>query len=227
MFRPPQNFLLAGFLFVTVVASASPAAGAGAGRDIVLPDTVIPDPAHDVGWKNLFEQIGAPKTRISDFEERRFFPFRSAPILLQGEIRMVPDRGLSLSYFGAKPYIVIVDRAGVLMRDEHGRQRAAPADGRAQAATSALFHILQFDLPALLREFVIHGQRTAANWTLGFVPRDPTLAQAIGSVIVHGEQAHLDRIDMIKSDTQRIEILIRNTRDDVIFQPDVLERFFR
>ncbi len=192
-----------------------------------VPPAVIADPASDPQWRELFHVLAEPKARVSRFEERRYFPFRQQPVVLQGEIRMSPGHGLSLHYFTPKPLTVIVDRAGVLMRDEHGRERSAPDDRRAQAATAGLSEVLQFDLPKLTRDFEVHGRRDAAGWTLGFVPRDPKLGRLVGAVVVHGTDHRVDRIEIIRSDRQRIEILIRNTLDDVIFPPDVLQQYFR
>ena len=87
--------------------------------------------------------------------------------------------------------------------------------------------VLRFDLPALQKSFVMYGRHEGSAWVLGFVPRDPALADLIGTLFVSGQQTRLDRIEMRKSDKQRIEILISGTREDVIFPGDVLERFFR
>lgn len=188
---------------------------------------VIADPVNDPAWRDLFAQLAPQKTRRSKFEERRIFPFRNTPIVLKGEIRISPDRGLSLSYLEPKPQVMIMDQKGVLLRDEQGRQRSAPADSRADAATSALFQILRFDLAALAKTFVIHGRRDAPAWTLGFEPRDPQLSGLIGSIIVQGENGRVDRISLVKSEKQRIEISISDTHDDVTFEPEELKRFFR
>jgi outer membrane lipoprotein-sorting protein len=188
---------------------------------------VIADPAHDPAWRGLFDSLAPQKTRRSKFEERRLFPFRNTPVVLTGEIRISPERGLSLSYLTPKPQIVIVDQKGVLMRDERGRERAAPSDSRADAATSALFQILRFDLPALAKNFIIHGRRDGDVWTLGFEPRDATLAGLLGSVVVQGEKARVDRINLIKAEKQRIEISISEAKDDVVFDAEELKRFFR
>ena len=203
------------------------APGYAAEETIFNRETVLTDPAHNPVWRELFAELGKPRTRFSHFEEHRFFPFRDKPVVLEGEIRIVPQRGLSLSYAGAKPYVVIVDETGVLMRDERGRQRSAPDDSRARAVTSALSSILRFDLPALEKEFVIHGERDGEAWTLGFAPRDPNLAALLGTVVVQGRQTALDRIVMAKSNEQRIEILITKSQADVIFPMDLLQRFFR
>jgi hypothetical protein len=113
------------------------------------------------------------------------------------------------------------------MRDDRGRQRAAPADNRAQAATSALFQIFKFDPQSLQNTFEIRGSREGSAWTLTFTPRQPSLSEVIGSVSVHGQEVHLDRIELNRADNQRIEILLHHTLDNVIFPADVVKRFFR
>ncbi len=116
------------------------------------------DPAHDPAWTALFAKLSASKTRQSQFEERRYFPFRSTPVVLKGEIRIAPERGLSLRYLEPDRRILIVDDKGALMRDDEGRERAAPSDSRAQAVTAALVNVLRFDLPALQKSFVMYGR---------------------------------------------------------------------
>jgi hypothetical protein len=215
------------FLSRCLFLLATTAAGAFAADLPVGPATLLADPAHDSAWTALFARLSASKTRQSQFEERRFFPFRRAPVVLKGEIRIVPERGLSLRYLEPDRRILIVDDKGLLMRDDEGHERAAPSDSRAQAVTAALVNVLRFDLPALQKSFVMYGRHEGSAWVLGFVPRDPALAGMIGTLFVSGEQTRLDRIEMTKSATQRIEIVISNTREDVIFPGDVLERFFR
>lgn len=212
------------FVLLVCLAAAAPLA---ASPVVLSPETILADPARDPAWRELFNRLAPEKNRIAAFEERRTFPFRKTPVTLAGEIRLSPDHGLSLTYLGDKPQTVIVDPQGVLMRDARGRTRAAPADSRADTATSALFDILRFDLPALTRDFVVHGLRDGEAWALGFVPRDSDVVQLLGNIVVHGEGARLDRIEMIKSDTQRIDIAIGETHDDVAFSPEDLRRYFR
>ncbi|MGH7958736.1 MAG: outer membrane lipoprotein carrier protein LolA [Opitutaceae bacterium] len=194
---------------------------------LVSPETRLNDPARDPAWRELFEKLAPNKTRQSSFEERRYFPFRKTPVVLQGEIRIVPELGLSLRYLEPERRILIVDRKGLLMREEAGQERAAPTDSRAQAATSALVHVLRFDFEALRKDFEVHGRRDGAAWALAFVPRDPTFGNLLGVLTVSGEQNALRKIEMIKSPTQRIEITIKETQEDVLFTADTIRRFFR
>lgn len=197
------------------------------GGSLISPENRLQDPARDPVWRELFEQLAPNRTRQSSFEERRYFPFRRTPVILRGEIRIVPGRGLSLRYLEPEPHVMIVDAEGVLIRGADGRERAGPTDARAQAASSALVKILRFDMAALQEDFAVYGRRDGASWFLAFSPQDATLANLIGTVLVTGEAAAVSTIDMIKSPTQRIEISIRETREGLLFTGDTLRRFFR
>lgn len=224
---PSRRRRLASLTALVFALSLAYSPADAAERLIFAPENVLAEPAKNPAWSELFAELGKSNNRYSRFEESRYFPFREKPIVMQGEIRIVPDRGLSLSYAGSKPHVVIVDESGVMMRDGRGRERSAPNDNQARGVTSALSNILRFDLSALEKEFVVHGIRDGDDWTLGFAPRDPNLTKSLGTVIVHGKKNTLGRIEMVKSPKQRIEIVISESKDDVTFTPDVLQRFFR
>ena len=228
-FRWLVRGVLVGVLFAVndVAIAQTPAAPMPSLDGLVSPETRLSDPAKDPAWRELFAQLAPNKTRQSTFEERRYFPFRKTPVVLRGEIRIVPELGLSLRYLEPEPRILIVDKKGLLMRDDAGQERAAPSDSRAQAATSAMVHVLRFDFDALQKDFEVHGRRDGTRWALAFVPRDPNFANLLGVLTVSGEQNALRTIEMIKSPTQRIEIAIRETQEDVLFTADTIRRFFR
>lgn len=188
---------------------------------------LIADAAHDPAWRELLAQLAPNKARESAFEERRYFPFRRDPVVLTGEIRIMPGRGLSLRYLTPEPRVLIADAKGLLMRDAAGRDRSFPDDPRAQAATAALVDILRFDLPELQQSFVLRGWRDGDAWSLTFAARDRALAAALGKLVLTGERGRLRKIEMIRSASQRIEILIGETREDAVFTADELARFFR
>ncbi len=189
--------------------------------------TLIADAAHDPAWKDLFVRLAPGRSRVSFFQELRYFPFRKTPVVLTGEIRIVASHGLSLHYLTPESRILIIDDRGLLMRDDQGHERAAPADSRAQAATSALVDVLHFDLPQLEKKFELHGRREAETWTLALVPRDPALVGNLSSLVISGEKTRLRKIELIVSASQHIEILIGETHEDVVFSADELARYFR
>lgn len=213
--RVPRFF----FLLALVVAghAAEPAAKP---QSPVLPD----DPA----WRDLREAFArGPATGVSDFEERRWFAFKKTPTVLHGVARVSAQRGLSLAYAGPPPRIVIVDDRGLLLREE-GRDSVPPADARAGAANGVLLHLLRFDLRALAEEFEIAGERTGAAWRLTLLPRTEALRRTLGEIAVAGEDTDVRRIELRRSATQRVEILIAPPRlSGVPFTAEELRLFFR
>lgn len=210
-----------------VPAASTPAVSSAAAAAPVSDSPAITDPLHDPLWHDLFAQLAPARSRLAQFEEKRFFPFRTEPTVLTGEIRLMPGHGLSLHYVTPAQSIVIVDAQGVLLRDQHGRERAAPNDSRAQAVSGALFDVLRFDVAALRHSFALRGRRDGSRWTLVFAPRDTVLSDLIGDIAVSGHDALVDRIVLEKSARQRIEISLHDTRENLIFGADVLDRYFR
>jgi hypothetical protein len=203
------------------------AAAARAATPLLSAATAIADPARDPAWSALFASLVPRENRESSFEERRYFPFRRQPVVLTGEIRLAPDRGLSLDYLTPQPRVLVVDRQGLLMRDALGREVSLPADARTQVSIAALVDILRFDLAELQRNFLLHGQRDPAGWTLAFVPRDPVLARSLAALIVRGTGDTIAGIELRATARQHIDILVRATRRDVVFTAADWARYFR
>ena len=91
-----------------------------------------------------------------------------------------------------------------------------------------MLHVLRLDLRALAEIFELYGQRAGAAWTLALVPRDAALRRTLGQIAVTGENAAVQRIELRRSLTQRVEILVGPPRDPAVaFTSDELLRFFR
>jgi hypothetical protein len=215
----PLALLLAA---AAVLASAQPPVGEGAEQGFVRIE-----PARDADWRALFVGLASPGNRQAKFEERRYFPFRRDPVVLSGEIRISPGRGLSLSYLAPARNVVIVDGKGLLLRNEVGEEREAPPDDRIRTAASTLARLLQVDLAALGQDFEIHGRREGSTWSLLLRPRQEALAGIVGRIGLAGEGTAMRRITMGRSAAQRIEIEITDARDGLLFTADTLRQFFR
>jgi hypothetical protein len=187
----------------------------------------IADAARDPVWRGLFSTLSTEKPRQSTFEEHRYFPFHKKPVVLTGELRLLPNRGLSLNYLTPKPYTLVVDLKGLLIRDAKGHDQVVPDDPHMSAAMAATVNILHFNLPELEKSFELRGERTGDAWTLMFVPRNEGLANALGTLTVQGEASRVGKIVIAHSPKQRIEILISATREDVAFTDAELARYFR
>lgn len=184
------------------------------------------EPIQQAQWTDLIEAFARNPGVTANFVERRHFPFRRMPVVLQGEVRVSPERGLSLHYTTPEDRTVIVDDAGMLTRTAEG-DNASPADPRAGAANAALLNILRFDLTALHEAFEVTGGRNEGTWNLSLVPRDSMLRRGLDRILVSGEGAEVRRIELRRAAKQTIEIDIAAPHDRDGFNPDEITRFFR
>jgi hypothetical protein len=182
---------------------------------------------NDAEWRALFTALAGKGAVFSTFTERRWFPVRTEPVVLKGEMRLSPEHGMSLRYLENGGRVMIVDKKGILLRDDRGRSRAAPADARVPAANTALLPVLRFDFPELVKNFVVYGARDGAAWRLDFVPRDAALARTLGDITVRGENEDVRGLELRRAANQRIEISIDETQTGVTFSAADLKKFFR
>lgn len=222
-----SRFLLGGALALLFVVGLGRSAAQTPGGEGSEAGFARIEPARDTDWRDLFVGLAAARNRQARFEERRYFPFRRDPVVLSGELRISAGRGLSLSYLAPTPTVVIVDEKGVLLRNEQGEEREAPADDRIRTATATLGRLLQLNLSVLEQEFEIHGRRDGSRWSLQLRPRQESLAGLFGRIGLSGDGIEMRRITMGKSANQRVEIEISEARDGVLFTADTLRRFFR
>jgi len=182
---------------------------------------------NDAAWEPLFAALAGQGAVFSRFTERRWFPLRTQPVVVAGEMRLAPGRGLSLHYARPDDRTVIVDTHGLALRDAAGRTRDGPPDPRAGAAIGALLPVLRFDRAELAKTFALSAARDGADWRLDFAPQDPAVARTIGQIVVFGSGGAVQRIELRRSAHQRIEIEIGETATHVVFSAADLARYFR
>jgi hypothetical protein len=183
---------------------------------------------NDSAWQPLFAALKANGAVLAAFEEHRYFPFKKNPVVLTGEIRLDPVRGLSIHYQVPEERILVVDERGGFIRDGKGRRlHELPDAPRAQAATRALLHVMRFELAALAENFAIYAARDGADWRFTFEPLPGPLADVLQPITVTGRDALVRTIEMRKFADERVEIQVGETRTGVTFSARDLTRFFR
>ncbi len=207
-------------LFVLAVVRLSAAGLLDAGPQLIVGE-------NDAEWQPLFVELGAKRTVLSTFTEHRWFPFKKIPVVLKGEMRLVPGLGLSLGYTEPENRIVIMDGKGLLLREASGRQREVPTDPSSPAATSALLPILNFDWEQLDKVFFVYAAREGEEWRLDFVPRDAKLVGMLGRIIARGAGMRMQQLEFRRSAMQRVEIFVDQSQLGVEFTPEEKQRFFR
>ena len=188
------------------------------------PDPLVErlDPATlSPAWETILSGLRAAETVQADFEERRFFGFRAKPVALRGRLRMDRARGLSLQYTHPEPYTIIVDDGGVLVRDEFGRERAAPA--QAVEATTRLREVLHLDLQRLSPHFLIRGRLEPPVWSLALEPlrpKDPVIE-------LSGSDHQVRKLSLSPTPRRRIDLTLTNIVSGAVISPADVRRYFR
>jgi hypothetical protein len=214
----------ASHLFVAVMTFLLAGGARAAEADPLVNATHLLTPAAP-GWGDLLEGFAHNPDTTADFTERRFFPFKKAPVELKGEARVSATRGLSLHYTAPDDLTVILDAKGTLTRAV-AKDKVPPDDPGAAFVKAALLNILRLDLPALGKDFEIYGQREGTVWTLVLVPRAAKLRDNLGRITVGGEAVTIRRIEIRRTATQAIEISIA-PRPPATFTAEELKKFFR
>lgn len=203
-----------------------PARAADRGAALIRPELRLNLKSPAPAWQELFRELRGRQTVEAPFEEHRWFPFRRAPVVLSGVVRIDAGRGLSLDYQKPEHRVVIIDDRGLLVR-EKGRDTSPPADPHVRVIDSALLHVLRFDLAALARDFELYGRRDPPEWTLALVPRAPEMRRTLGSIIVGGTHDEVRRIQLRRSAHERVDILVGPPRPEAPFSAADLRRYFR
>lgn len=195
---------------------------------IIAPDHQLVPGQNDAVWQPLLTALKAKSPIFATFEERRYFAFKKNPVVLAGEIRLDPQRGLSLHYQVPEERILVVDDRGGFMRDGKGKRlHDLPDDPRAQAATRALLSVMRFELATLAQNFSIYAARDGADWRFAFVPLPGPLADVLQPITVTGQDELVNTLEMKKTDTERVFIRIGKTQTNATFNSTELTRFFR
>lgn len=180
------------------------------------------DPAHlSTEWQEVINGLRAPPTVRAKFEEHRIFGFRARAVVLQGELRLDRDQGLSLHYTDPEMHTVIIDEQGVLLRDEDGRDRVAPAE--AAEATRPLFRALRFELGALAEDWLIRGRLADGAWTLWLESR----GRSPDTIELRGTDHQVHSIVLQPASRRRVEIALREIVTGVTFSEAEQRRYFR
>ncbi|HRE82563.1 MAG TPA: outer membrane lipoprotein carrier protein LolA [Opitutaceae bacterium] len=220
--------LITGSLLCGLVSLSVPQVRGALPADIVKPEYRL-ELSREIEWQTLFQQFAAQGSVLSAFEELRYLPIRKRPIVLTGEMRLSPERGLSLHYLTPEENRIIIDDQGILVRDAQGRSRDVGNDPRAKGATRSLLQVLRFDLATLERDFILYGAREGHAWQVVLDPKPEAVVRdaSLGQIVVRGQDQTLLMIELRRSEKQRIEILVGKTETGVTFSAEDLATYFR
>ncbi len=141
------------------------------------------------------------------FEEKRYFPFRKAPVEVAGVLRMWKRKGISISYPKYRT-LIIYDDKGVLMRkvSKDGTVRERITDIESSNTIALLGAAFGFDQVRLHQIFSMTWEESEKGWKILMVPNDPE-ERKLESVSIFGDKLQIESIVLSFVDRKRIEIL--------------------
>ncbi|HVW21964.1 MAG TPA: outer membrane lipoprotein carrier protein LolA [Opitutaceae bacterium] len=219
--RPPASLGRLLLLAAALAGAALPAAASAA-----LPPLRAIGPG-DAYFSDLFRSLGRQGAVRSAFAESRWFPFRTEPVTLRGELRFSPGLGLSLHYTAPEERTVIFDSAGLLVRAPGGGGRAMPADPHVGELGPTLLAIFRFDEAGIHRAFQVRGAHAGAAWEVEFTPRSAEALRWIGVIRVWGESGWVTRLEFRRSGSQRVQIDLTSATVPAVFSAEERRRYFR
>ena len=187
-----------------------------------------PAPELSASWRARLVTFTAPRALVASFTESRTTPLKKKPVRVEGTVRIVPNRGLSLAYAQTLAPVVILDNQGLLLRHPDGREQSAPPE--AESGLRLLHALFAFDLPLLEKSYaLVTTEKPDATWSLTFTRRPDadtrnTPYQELG---LSGDASRLTGIRLAKTSSQKIEIELGAPQFDPAFTAEELARYFR
>ena len=179
-------------------------------------------------WRARLAPFVAPRALVAPFTESRTTPLKKRPVKVEGTVRIVPERGLSLVYAQTHASVVILDAKGLLLRHPDGREQSAPPE--AESGLRLLHALLAFDLDTLEKSYsLLAHENSDASWSLTFTrrPGADSRTAAYLELGVSGDATRLKGIRLAKTVNQKIEIALGEPQFDPVFTADELTRYFR
>ena len=152
----------------------------------------------------LMHELAVRRSSHVTFTEVRRLAVLDRPLESSGELLYeAPDR---LEKRIEKPHPeTLVLAHGVLSatRGKHTRTAELAAWPQLAPLLESLRATLSGDRSALERIFTVELTGDAARWTLKLTPRDPEAARAVSQVILKGENARLESLEILEADGDR------------------------
>jgi hypothetical protein len=153
------------------------------------------------GLDALLHSIAARRHAHAAFTEVQYRGLLDRPHESSGELRFdAPDR-LEKRVLAPKPETLVLAR-GVLSvtRGRHTRTLDLAAWPQLAPLLEGLRATLAGDRVTLERVFSVRLDRAAARWTLHLAPRDARAVRLLREVVISGERANLDSVEILEAD---------------------------
>ena len=179
--------------------------------------------------RKAFHRLGHDRSETMAFTETRTFPISKNPLRQTGTLRSSKDGGLSLSYEGAKPHVIIVDDKGLIDRQSPGHERQVTVADHPELSTltDLYLNLLRGNADQLFTYADVFFTGGDHNWQMGLSPHDPALAKHVGRVIIGGGGRDIQRIENVLPDGGSRVLDFGKPARNPKYTPEELQAYFR
>lgn len=179
--------------------------------------------------RKVFHRLAHDRAETMPFSETRTFPISKNPLKQNGTLRSSKDHGLSLSYEGAKPHVIIVDDKGLIDRqpDGHERQVTVADHPELGTLTDLYLNLLRGNADKLFAYADVYFTGSAQVWQMGLVPHDASLTKRVGRVIVSGGGRDIQRLENLLPNNESRTLEFGKVERNPNYGPDVVQKYFR
>ena len=194
------------------------------------PNQIQPGAKPPAVFNRVFRRLGHDRATLIPFTESRTFSISKNPVKQAGTLRSTRENGLSLSYEGGKPRILIIDEKGLIERipgGGHERQVSVADHPELSALTDLYLNLLRGNSAKLFEYADVYFTGDSRSWQIGLAPKDSTIAKRAGKVVVSGGGRDIRRMENQLPNGDSRVLDLGAIQHNPKFTPDVLKDFFR
>jgi hypothetical protein len=158
------------------------------------------------------------------FSERRHHPLRRVPSRFSGVLRHDSALGISLSYTHPREQVISLEADGLWRTRPDEAPARLPASEEGDALRLALLALFTFDADVWGESFAIELAESGKEgaWLIDLRPHAGTPVDAlISSLVLQGNDATLEHMEIRRPNRSRIEITITDPRSPEAWPPEV------
>jgi len=186
------------------VSALRPRGGVGALLAVLAGPLAAATPASPDPLDALMQQLAVRRHDHVTYTEVQYLAVLERPLASSGELLYeAPDR-LEKRILKPRPETLVLAH-GVLSatRGRHTRTVELAAWPQVAPLIECLRATLAGDRAALERTFSVQLEGDPARWTLRLAPRNPDAARAVTAVLITGEGANLETVEILEADGDR------------------------
>lgn len=210
-------------------ASTANAASAANAAALFSPGNQVQPGKLPFTLRKVFHRLGHDRAETMTFVESRAFAISKNPLRQNGTLRSSKENGLSLSYEGAKPHVIIVDDKGLIDRQPGGHERQVTVADHPELSTltDLYLNLLRGNADKLFTYADVFFTGNDHTWQMGLSPHDAALEKRVGKVIISGTGRDIERIENVLPDNGSRTLEFGKVDRHPKYTPEEIQMYFR